>query len=299
MATIGVRGGLSVDHLVVAGQGASFSQLGGPGLFAALGARLVYGVNVRVSTHLPDDEPRFAELFDRLHIDRRYCAPASTATRLWILNSAEGRRIVETASPGPVELETTVAVSDEGEAEQPADPGFFDGLDALLDSAPIRRPGAAPATATGIDPHQVPMHRDGIDYLRRVTPAGGIVLPSRVQLSLIDADAHAAARRIATELATPVIARLDREGILAVDAGDMHEWTVRDANVQLVETTGAGDSSAAAVMAAIALGADLVTAAMFGVAVARYALAGWGAAALLEAQPLTAPPNGVTATQEK
>lgn len=299
MATIGVRGGLSVDHLVVAGQGASFSQLGGPGLFAALGARLVDGVSVRVSTRLPDDEPRFAELFDRLHIDRQYCAPVPTATRLWILNSAQGRRIVETASPGPVELETAAADSDEDDSEQPAAPGFFAGLDALLDSSPIRRPDVGGMTAVGIDPHQVPMHKDGIEYLRRVTPAGGIVLPSRVQLSLIDTDAHAAARRIATVLGVPVIARLDREGILVVDAGDTHEWTVRDANVHVVETTGAGDSSAAAIMAATALGADPVNAAMFGVAVARHALARWGAAALLEATPLTSPPNGVTAKQEK
>ena len=296
MATLGVRGGLSVDHLVRSGHGARFGELGGPGFFAALGARLVSGVDVRISTALPADEPRFAELFDRLGIDRRYCTEVDAATRLWILDSDEGRRIVETA---PAEIEIEGAATPREETEQPLDPRFLLGLDALLDSAPLRRAPVEAGTAVGIDPHQGPMRADPIGSLRNVTPPGGIVLPSRVQLSLVDPDARAAARRIADELDVSVIARLDREGMLVVEAGRRAEWIVRDDEVQVRETTGAGDASAAAIMAAIALGADLVTAAMSGVTVARIALADWGAAALLRAEPFLTPPSGVTAQKER
>ncbi|MDA4893165.1 PfkB family carbohydrate kinase [Microbacterium resistens] len=298
MTTLGVRGGLSVDHLVIEGEGARFRQLGGPALFAVLGARLVEDVDVRVSTALPEDDPRFAALFDRLGVDRSFSAPVPHSTRLWILNALEGRRIVDTAAPGELELEADGAPVPE-EDEVPSDPGFFRGLDALLDSAPLRMPETSVGTTVGIDPHQVPMARAGLAYLRNVTPPGGLILPSRVQLGLIDADVRAAARRIADELATPVIARLDSEGMFVVDAGGGGTWTIRDDRVIVRETTGAGDASAAAIMAAVARGVDLVTAAMIGAAVARVALADWGAAALLDAEPFTAPPVGVTATQEK
>ncbi|MDR1431914.1 MAG: PfkB family carbohydrate kinase [Propionibacteriaceae bacterium] len=298
MARLGVRGGLSVDHLVWEGQGARFRQLGGPGLFAVLGARLVSGVEVRLAANLPADEPRFAELCDQLGVDRRYCVDVPAATRLWILNSFEGRRIVGTAAPTPVELEMP-GESKLAESEPPADPRFCSGLDALLESAPIRRPQVDAGLRVGIDPHQVPMRTEGIGYLRRVTPPAGIVLPSRVQLALIDSDVREAARRVSIELDTPVVARLDQDGIFVVDAAAAHEWAVLDSEVKVEETTGAGDSSAAAIMAALALGADIVSAAMFGIAIARFALAGWGADVLLKAEPISTPPNGITAIQEK
>lgn len=296
MVTLGVRGGLSVDHLVRSGQGARFDELGGPGFFAALGARLVSGVDVRISTALPADEPRFGEIFDRLGIDRRYCAEVDAATRLWILDSDEGRRIVETA---PAEIEIEGAASPREEPEQPLDPRFVSGLDALLDSAPLHRTPVEVGTSVGIDPHQGRMRADPIGFLRRVTPPGGILLPSRVQLSLIDRDARAAARRIAGELDVSVIARLDRDGMSVVAAGSGAEWIVRDSEVQVRETTGAGDASAAAIMASIATGADLVSAAMTGIAIARIALADWGAAALLRSEPFLTPPRGVTAQKER
>lgn len=298
MALLGVRGGLSVDHLVWERKGARFAEPGGPGLFAVLGARLVAGVDVRLATELPSDDPRFAELFTRHGIDHRYCTVGAAATRLWILNSNEGRRIVETASRSAIEIEGEGSDGDE-QGDPETDARFFAGLDALLDSSPLIRAQVDPRTATGVDPHQGPMRLEGLDYLRRVVRPGGVVLPSRVQLALIDSDARAAARRIAFELATPVIARLDREGMLVVDPDDPDDWEIHDSGIHVVETTGAGDSSAAAIMAAIALGADLRTAAMFGVAVARIAVSDWGASGLLRAEQFTVPPDGVTASKER
>ncbi|TAM67563.1 MAG: hypothetical protein EPN48_13050 [Microbacteriaceae bacterium] len=293
--TVGIRGGLSVDHLASAPYGARFNQLGGPGLYAALGARLVDGADVRLHADLPRDDVRFAQLFDRLRIDTATCAHADSIPRVWILNSPDGRRIVSTSTTGTVELETATIASETAAAIEVPD-AFYDGLDGLLESSPERRPPTANATIVGIDPHQLRVLSAGLDHLRDVTPDGAVILPSRVQLTLIDEDARAAARRIVATLGNPVVARLDSDGMYVVAADG--QWIVRDENVDVCETTGAGDSSAAAIVAALTTGADLVTAAMFGASIARLAVADWGHAALSAADPLTRPFNGITATKE-
>lgn len=293
--TVGIRGGLSVDHLVSVPHGVRFDQLGGPGLYAALGARLVDGTDVRLHADLPRNEDRFARLFDELHIDTRACAHVDSVARVWILNSREGRRIVSTSSQGNVELETSEAALEAVESTE-VPRRFYLGLDGLLESSPERQPPCTGSGIVGIDPHQLHVLSSGLDYLRRVAPDGAVILPSRVQLTLIEDDAKAAARTIAATLGTPVVARLDREGMYVVS--DEGRWIVQDENVTVYETTGAGDSSAAAIVAALASGADLPTAAMFGVSIARLAVAGWGHNALSAAEPFTSPFNGITATKE-
>jgi hypothetical protein len=331
VSVLGVRGGLSVDHLVAVGAPVAYDQLGGPGLFGALGGRLVAGTAVRLVTGLPDEEPRFATLFGSLGIDVASCWALLDVPRLWILNAPEGRRIVETAPPSAVEIEgADAAGAASGSAIEPAtgatvgtagtdaaaanagaaatdsaggsDPergpdletAFAAGLDGLLDSSPLTRPRVASTTLVGIDPHQLPLQRDGLDYLRRVVPPGGVVLPSRVQLGLLDPDPRAAARLIATELGVAVVARLDREGMYVV--GSEGTWTVRDPSVEVRETTGAGDSSAAAIVASLAQGADLVTAARFGASIARIALSDVGSLGLARAHPLSAPFDDIIST---
>jgi sugar/nucleoside kinase (ribokinase family) len=303
-SVLGVRGGLSVDHLVAVGAPAAYDQLGGPGLFGALGGRLVAGTTVRLAAGLPDAEPRFEELFASLGVDVSSCWAVADVPRLWILNSAEGRRLVETTPPSAVEIESAApeparaeddaeAVGDGAEGE-----AFFAGLDGLLDSSPLTRPAAASSTVVGIDPHQLPLQAEGLDHLRRVVPPGGVVLPSRVQLGLIDDDPRQAARLIARELGVAVVARLDREGMYLTDAGAERAWTVRDPAVRVTETTGAGDSSAAAIVAALAQGSDLVRAARFGASVARLALSDVGGRALARARPLASPYDDIVSTQE-
>jgi len=104
-SVLGVRGGLSIDHLVAVGAPAAYDQLGGPGLFGALGGRLIAGSTVRLDTGLPDADPRFETLFTSLGIDVSHCRAVADVPRLWILNAPEGRRIVETAPPADVEIE--------------------------------------------------------------------------------------------------------------------------------------------------------------------------------------------------
>lgn len=293
-AVVGVRAGLTVDHQVVAGDGARFDRLGGPGLFAALGARLVAGTAVELCANLPDDEPRFRRLFDELGVGLGASTAVPEVPRLWILNSAEGRRIVPTRPPGGVELESR----EPAEEERPLPPATALGpVDALLDSSPETAAGLAPGVLVGVDPHQLLLGESGLDYLERVSPPGAVILPSRVQLRLIDPDPRAAARRIRDELGRSVVARLDAEGMVVLDAEGGPGASVRDEEVRVVETTGAGDASAAAIVAALAAGRDLVTAAAFGASVARLALAAWGHEALL-AEPLTDPFTQITIEQD-
>ncbi len=293
MTVVGVRGGLSVDHLVHEGAGVRFDELGGPGLFGALGARLVAGTQVRLYARLPDDEPRFAKVFQELGIDTSATVRQAHAMRLWILNSQQGRRIVTTATTGSVELESTRAVSpDDDDLAVP----LTGGINGLLDSSPLERPAVAESVRVGIDPHQLPLQAEGPDYLRRVSPPYAVVLPSRVQLRLIDPDPLAAARGIRDRFGLDLVARLDRDGMVVI-TGD-GEWTVRDPAVRVVETTGAGDSSAAAILAAWTAGADLATAAAYGVSVARIALSDWGHAGLLT-DPLTEPFPTITITRKQ
>jgi sugar/nucleoside kinase (ribokinase family) len=289
---VGVRGGLSVDHLVAAGQCARFDELGGPGLFGALGARLVAGTQVRLYARLPDDEPRFAKVFQELGIDTSATVREQQAMRLWILNSQQGRRLVTTSPTGAVEIEGTQA-EPEGELEEVPVTGELDGL---LDSSPLEGPAVAASVRVGIDPHQLPLQAEGLEYLRRVSPPRALVLPSRVQLRLIDPDPLASARAIRAHLGLDVIARLDRDGMVVISADG--EWSVRDPDVHLVETTGAGDSSAGAIVAAWTAGVDLPTAAAYGVSVARVALSDWGHACLLT-DPLTEPFPSITITRKQ
>jgi sugar/nucleoside kinase (ribokinase family) len=305
---LGVRGGLSVDHLVTAGAGARFGQLGGPGLYGALGGRMVEGVRVRLATNLPREDLRFVEVFERLGIDTAASTTTPTVPRVWILNAPEGRRIVETAprASAGAEIEQREAAPmppsrDLEEADLPAEPAFYAGLDALLESSPLARPPANPGTVVGIDPHQLPLAREGLAHLRRVSPPGAVLLPSRVQLGLLGrvpgVDPRCTARRLADELGTWVFARLDSDGLFVT--GPDGSWSVRDPAVRVTETTGAGDSSAAAILGALALGADPVTAAGFGVSAARLALSDWGHLGLARAAPLSAPLDGIISTPER
>ena len=300
MTLVGVHAGLSVDHLVSEPAGAQFSCPGGPALFAALGARLVTGTDVRVSCPLPQDDPRFARIFDKLGVERRHCHQVPTVPRLWILNSARGRRIIAQDAPTGTELGEQGREPEEGQSNEDPLPsptaGFEAGLDGLVASSPAERPAADATTVVGVDPHQTLVAQEGLRHLRRVVSARSVLLPSRVQLTLLDRDPRRAARSLAAGLGLPVIARLDVDGSYVVTADGV--WSVQDRAVTVVETTGAGDASAAAVVAALAAGADLVEAALFGTSNARIALADWGHAALAAGTPLSRPFPDITTRKE-
>ena len=286
-STVGVVGGLSVDHLVREPAGARFHCLGGPGLYAALGARLVAGTDVRLLADLPAAEPRFADVLGQAGVELTHCRSTPDVPRVWILTSARGRRIVPLEAPAGTEFDT----GDDPEPRlPPVSPDFRHGLGGLLYCAPDRIE-ATPAR-TGVDPDQRLVLQHGMRYWQSIAVPHGVLLPSRVQLASVAADPRAAARSLATRLGVPVVARLDVDGMHAVDpAGG--EWSITDDRVEVVETTGAGDASAGAIVAALAQDADLPTAAAYGISAARVTLSAWGCEGLLAGGPLPEPLAGI------
>jgi ribokinase len=89
------------------------------------------------------------------------------------------------------------------------------------------------------------------------------------------ADAAAAARSLATQTSAPVIVTLGAEGALVVD-GDRASPIAAPA-VDVVDTTGAGDTFAGVVAAELARGATLLEAARFAVAAAALSVTRAGA----------------------
>jgi sugar/nucleoside kinase (ribokinase family) len=180
----------------------------------------------------------------------------------------------------------------------PDDPLFTDGLDGVLLCAPDRvRIDVAGTTLVGVDPDQEAAHAFGWDYWRAIARPGGVLLPSRVQLMALGGDPRLAATKLASELAVAVVARLDKDGVLAVNS-EGRRWAVEDTNVTVVDTTGAGDAMAGATVAALAAGIDLAHAAALGVSAARLALRAWGHTGLHRHPAITAPLDGVHVTRE-
>lgn len=288
MTDVAVSGGLSVDHIVVAPVTARFDRLGGPGLYAALGARLVTGTNVLLHAALPAAEPEFATTLASAGIDLAHCVEVADVPRVWILDSPHGRRVVDAVPPPGVELDAPEPEPDRAPPPQ----SLLAAVDGVLHCAPraLDVPPAGPVV--GVDPDQREVARRGLAYWRAIAVPGGVVLPSRVQLAGLGPEPRRAARELAATTGVAVVARLDREGAFAVQP-DGQSWNVHDEQAGIVDTTGAGDASAGAVVAALAAGADLPTATAYGVSVARIVLSDWGHTALLRHAPLAGPLPGV------
>lgn len=296
MGQIGILGGLSVDHIVRAYGEARFDCLGGPGLYASLGASLVDGASVRLAGRLPEDPAGLRQALEHANVNLDHCAAGGTAQRLWILYSPEGRRIVPTTALSPIEIAGDYAGETDGFAP---DTRFFDQLDALLDCAP-RQPvtNVARHTAYGVDPDQRDVHQRGWSYWEAIAARTDILLPSRMQLLLVDDDPILAAERLHNRLQVSVVARLDKDGVFVIEV-DGGRWTIRDTRVRVIDPTGAGDVMAGATLAARGAGHDVVTAAAAGVSAARLVLADWGPAGLLNhAEPITGPYPGVEITKD-
>ena len=296
MTIVGISGGLSIDHLVTAPTDVRFDQLGGPGLYAALGASLVAGTEVRLHTALPRSTPEFTRTLRAAGVDLGTCTEVPDVPRLWILNSAQGRRIVHTKPPLGLELDARDGPDPECDnAELPT--AFLRELDGILYCAPRSIHATSNGSVVGVDPDQHQIHSRGSEYWRAIAIPGGVLLPSRVQLATLGPEPHIAAQQLAASTGLCVAARLDTEGAYAVDPTGRH-WTIRDDHAEIADTTGAGDASAGAIVAALAAGADLATATALGVSAARVVLSDWGHTAMSRHPPLAGPLPGVHITAQ-
>lgn len=280
MTSVEIFGGLSVDHLVTEGLGAHFSVLGGPALYASFGASRVAGVEVNVCTSLPIDEPRFKAEFDQARIGYPQSDEIDDCPRVWILNDSAGRMLVPVGGWGETELQTGPKHQSE------TDSSWFESVntssaDAVLLSSPP--PGvdlSGYKGIVGIDPHQSHVASLGLEYFQSYAHPNLVFLPSRLQLTLIDPDINRAIEQIRNATGAFVLARLDEEGMLAVSpAGSIQ---LRDSDVRVIDTTGAGDSSAGGIIAALARGDSLENAAAMGLTVVRQLLKDWGHEGLKE-----------------
>ncbi|WP_039936428.1 hypothetical protein, partial [Streptomyces himastatinicus] len=162
MTLTGVIGGVSVDHIVRAGHPAHYDCPGGPGLYAALGARLVPGTRVRLRCELPTSVPEFRAILVAAGVDLGACAAVPEPVRVWLLDSPQGRRLVETTPPPGAEI---AEADDAIAAPTPTGPEFFTGLDGLLFCSPARldrRFGSG--TVVGVDPDQTLARTRGWEY---------------------------------------------------------------------------------------------------------------------------------------
>ncbi|GAA3669267.1 hypothetical protein GCM10022224_036790 [Nonomuraea antimicrobica] len=287
-----------MDHIVRVGRPAHYDRLGGPGLYAALGARLVAGTRARLRCELPDSVQEFAETLTAADVDLSACTPVPDPVRVWLLDSPQGRRVVTTAPPPGMEI---AEADDTVSAPGPIPPGFFTGLDGLLFCSPAQLDRRYDErTVVGVDPDQSQVSKLGWAYWEAISVASGVLLPSRVQLAALHPEPRVAARRLAVRLNLAVVARLDAEGAYVADPAGP-SWTVRDSAIggdDIIDTTGAGDTMAGATVAALAAGADVAEATAYGVSAARIVLSGVGHRALPGHTPLTAPLPGVTITKE-
>lgn len=274
MSQVQIVGGLSVDHLVYENKSAHFSMLGGPALYAALGASAVQPIEVVLSTWLPADEPRFTDLFHRFSINTNFCLGNPKAERVWILHDRVGRKLVPINGAYNTELQNAPLSQVGLKLRDFLQPAL---CKTILLCSP--EPGIVVEGATlVIDPHQIFVQNMGIDYYRSFNADRVIFLPSRLQLRLLRTDIYEAITLIRDSTGADVIARLDSEGMF-VDC-HMGQERIIDNEVRVVETTGAGDSSAGAICAAIALGENVVNAAKIGISVVRHTLSDWGSQGL-------------------
>jgi sugar/nucleoside kinase (ribokinase family) len=293
---VGIIGGLSIDHLVNEPAGARFNCLGGPGLYATLGARLIQGTTVRLLANLPTSTAAFTEVLTGAGVDLTSCHTTPDIPRVWILTSARGRRLLPIEPPPGSEFGTDDETADEHPLPA-ADADFFNGLSGVLYCSPDHLNQSPTPMLTGVDPDQRHILDRGEDYWQAIAARPGILLPSRVQLATVAPEPRAAARALATRLRVDVAARLDADGIYTVDTTGA-QWLIQDSRVNAVDTTGAGDTSAGAIVAALAAGADLPTAAAFGVSAARIVLSDWGHDALLKSDHIASPLDGVRVTRQ-
>lgn len=295
MRVIEVRGGLSIDHLVTVGEVPQWFEVGGPGFYGALGAR-VAGTFLESRGHEPREvalnatvPAQAVPLLESAGVNLQKSTLGEVPT-LWILNSPQGRRIISTSAPaGTHELDESGVDATVEDAETkaacltPRDP-IPSEADVLLRCAPRTPMVKSSGQIVCVDPDQNGIAELGWDYFDMLSEGTSVFLPSRVQLRQLGDKPEWVAHELRARTGRSVVARLDKDGTLVLPArGGM--WAVSAPSVEVVDTTGAGDSHGGAFAAAITSSDNpqaLIGAAVVASAVVANTLKGPGALELIE-----------------
>jgi sugar/nucleoside kinase (ribokinase family) len=279
-AGVSIVAGVSIDHIVRAGSGAVFDVPGGPGTYASLAARAVAPKDcpVRLETRLHPDLHGVAAMLTDAGVDLTGCTWDGRLWRLWILDSPEGRRIVP-VDAGRTTPEVGAATVDPSAPDDLVEPSW-DRSDAIVFSAPSS-PVTRPASWNGVlavDPDQRAIAREGWAYLEAFAGVD-VLLPSRVQLRQLGTDERAVAAELRRRLDCSIVARLDADGCVVLPRGGGEWVTSPGREVPVVDTTGAGDVHAGALVASLRSdpsASGLVESAALATAAASAAIGGWG-----------------------
>jgi sugar/nucleoside kinase (ribokinase family) len=289
-----VEGGLSRDHLVHFQHGARFGVPGGPGLYAALGALLTTrwlmqdrgltagGPSPQVRLYGPGADLAMRTMLADAGVDVESLPVQDESYPLWILTSAHGRRIVKAASGEQHELDED---PEDATIEHAPPRSLLNGASALLRCAPRDSGEAVPAevAVVAVDPDQRQIARLGWEYLDDLARTATLFTPSRVHLKQLGGEPRAVAAQLRDRTNRSVVARLDEDGCLVLpDTGGV--WHVAAAPTSVLDTTGAGDSHAGSLVAALAAEPGHLTLAQCAAiasTVAAVTLTDWGADALL------------------
>lgn len=275
MTELIVVGGISIDHLIYERGEAHFDCLGGPALYASLGALFVPNTKVSVATKLPTGEPEIRRVFEKFGVDTSRSPASEAVERIWILHDKCSRKLIPVRNSSATEIQ--------GATSEPQDEGlsqFLTGNErgTVLLCSP--EPGIQlPHATVIIDPHQTYVNDFGIEYFKSFSARRIVFLPSRLQLSILDENVDRAIREISAETGCEIIARLDADG-MRVFARDV-DLAMKDPLVRVVDTTGAGDSSAGAIAASLAHGDSLEVATEKALRIVRTTLDGWGPESLI------------------
>ncbi|WP_194165064.1 carbohydrate kinase family protein [Pseudactinotalea sp. HY160] len=238
--------------------------------------RLGTRTRVRLRADLPSAEADIRQILTDAGIDLSACTNGAIS-RVWILNAPEGRRVLSTTPP------THELDEREHSPVETRSAGTRRDTAALLRSSPGGGldDAARPAVVV-VDPDQRVVATRGWEYFAELTSTTDVFMPSRVQLSQLLPDPVAGAHELRRRTGRTVVARLDAEGSLVLPAQG-GSWRVVPAPVEVVDTTGAGDSHAGAFTAALSDLRDaqaMIDAVVVATAVVSRTLAAPGATAL-------------------
>ncbi len=279
-----VVGNLIVDDLIFEDGRTRLAEPGGAVLYAALGAAL-WGVRVGVVALRGDDYPAWALDGLRLRgvaLDGVQALDGPGA-RAWLLHEGGRRQIIHRLErPSHAQVSPTSTHVPRAWLGAPIihlTPTPFEAQRALVDE--LRAAGAA---LLSLDPH-LPLRDDTLAAWRTLLPQLDVLFvgADEMRLGAVDADPRARLGALAGGRLQLIAHKQGAQGGRLYDARHawLHAWSALP--VSVVDPTGAGDAFAGGFLAARHLGHDLDDALRRAAVSASFAVAAFGARALLYA----------------